>query len=395
VDALNHLPPLPLFIDYLHDTRRGVALTKQDELGIYHALRLNDRVCHIDLTLPPHIFHQVLVLMDKHFPILEHLSLSFEYKNSTPLTLPKGFLAPNLRHLILPGFSPPKRLRFLTSTVSLVKLQLSNIDTSSYFRPKLFVARLLSLPHLETLSIGFSIPIPRPSTENELLGEQGASVTLPSLQTLRFTGVSAYLESLVAQIRVPRLKHLDITLFNQIAFALPHLCHLIDIAENLKLPTAIVDFGHDKVYVTTSYPSVQWFEVPFRLRVKCRQLDWQIDCAAQICHALIPALSSVEQCTLYCDYREIPTELQNGAIDSTTWHELLRPFTGVKELYIVTAFLEELSRALQVEEVGLDPGFLPNLRSISARRDVFTSFIDISRAVGRPVQFRFSEWDPR
>jgi hypothetical protein len=52
-------------------------LTEQDELGIYHALRLHDRVRHIHLHLPPSILHKVLVLMDEHFPILEHLSLSF------------------------------------------------------------------------------------------------------------------------------------------------------------------------------------------------------------------------------------------------------------------------------------------------------------------------------
>ena len=98
------------------------------------------------------------------------------------------------------------------------------------------MARLRSLPQLEELYIGFSIPIPRPSTERELLGEQGTPVTLPSLKNLRFKGVSAYLESLVAQIRAPLLEQLDITLFNQIAFALPHLSHLINITEGFKFP---------------------------------------------------------------------------------------------------------------------------------------------------------------
>jgi hypothetical protein len=70
-------------------------------------------------------------------------------------------------------------------------------------------------------------------------------------------------------------------------------------------------------------------------------LDWQIDCAAQICNAIIPALSHIERLDLECFYRNIPTELQNGAIDSTTWHELLRLFVGVTELYIYTALLED------------------------------------------------------
>ena len=51
VDMLVHLPPLPLVVDYEH-TRGDVTLTEQNELGTHHALRLHDRVYHIDLKLP-------------------------------------------------------------------------------------------------------------------------------------------------------------------------------------------------------------------------------------------------------------------------------------------------------------------------------------------------------
>jgi hypothetical protein len=388
VDTLDHLPPLPLFVSYWH-----MWPTEQDKLGIYHALRLHGRVCHIHLNVPPSILHKAVVLMNEHFPILEHLSLSsitlsITEKNIT-LTLPKAFLAPNLRHLTLPSISPPRRLRFLTSTVSLVTLELRNIQTSSYFRPRLLVARLRSLPQLKELSMHFSIPIPRPSAERELLGEQGTPVTLPSLKKLQFRGVSVYLESLVAQIRAPLLEQLDITLFNQIAFALPHLSHLINSTEVLKLPAATVHFGYDEVSVAKTHHSSAGSDVGrFFLSVMCKQLDWQVDCAAQICNALIPMLSGVENFTLQCAIIfPIPTELQNDGIDSTTWHDLLRLFIGVKELHIYPGLLEELSRALQVDEVGLDPGFLPNLRSITATDNLFTSFVNTRRGTGRPVQF--------
>jgi hypothetical protein len=383
VDKLDHLPPLPLFVNY--DADEG--MTELDELGMYHALQLHERVRHIGLDLPPSILLKVLMLMDEQFPILEHLSLSLADKNDIPLTLPKAFLAPNLRHLALPSISPPRRLRVLTCTVSLVRLELGNIQASGYFRPSLFVARLSSLPQLEDLSIGFSIPIPRPSTERELLGEQGTPVTLTSLRSIRFKGASAYLETLVAQIRTPVLEELYVTLFNQIAFALPHLSRLINATEVFKLTTAMVYFDHYEVSVTTTHTLRRSDRGPFFLRVMCKPLDWQIDCAAQICNGLIPALSDLERCMLDCKYMQIPTELQNGAIDGTTWHELLRPFIAVEELYIIYELLEELSRALQVDGVGSDPGFLPNLQSINATHDLFTSFIDSRRVVGRPVKF--------
>jgi hypothetical protein len=336
--------------------------------------------------------HKAVGLMDEHFPRLEHLSLSFTDEHSIPLTLPKAFLAQNLRYLALLGVGLPKRLRMLISTDSLVTLQLSEIRESSYVRPRLLVARLRSLPHLEDFYISFSIPIPRPSTERELLGEQGAPVTLPSLKILRFRGVSAYLESLIAQIRVPLLEQLDITLFNQIAFGLPHLSHFISNTEGLKLPEAEIYFYRDNVCITTTPDSKPHGSLPFQkiflLRVLCKELDWQIDCAAQICSAIIPALSSVEKLRLYGYFKKIPTEWQNGAIDDTTWHELLRSFVEVKELRIDNGLLEELSRALQMDEVlGVDPGFLPNLQTITGRENPFSLFIDTRQVVGRPVQF--------
>ncbi len=285
VDTLDHLPPLPLFVNYRYT--RG-----QDELGIYHVLRLRDRVRRIDLHLPPLILHKFLMLMDEPFPMLEHLSLSFTVDKTTTLTLPKTFLAPNLRHLSLFGIGLPKRLRLLSPAVSLVTLVLRNIRASGYFRPRLLVARLQSLPQLEELSIGFSIPIPRPSAEGELLGKQGTPVTLPNLKNLKFQGVSAYLERLVAQIRAPLLERLSITLFNQITFALPFLSHFTNIT-GLKFPVAEVNFGRDAVSVITDNNTRQ-YNGRFSLHVMCRQLDWQIDCAAQICRALMPALSGVQ-----------------------------------------------------------------------------------------------------
>ena len=48
-------------------------------------------------------------------------------------------------------------------------------------------------------------------------------------------------------------------------------------------------------------------------------MDWQIDCAAQICSALIPALSGVQKLKLDFDGPIIPTEWGNGEIDGTTW----------------------------------------------------------------------------
>jgi hypothetical protein len=399
VDTLEHLPPLPIFVKYRY---KILTIRGQDELGIYHALQLRDRVRSIDLHLPPSNLHKSLMLMDEPFQILEDLSLSFTVDKITSFTLPKTFQAPNLVHLTLRGICLPKRLRLLSSTTSLVTLVLWNIRASGYFVPKLLVARLQSLSQLEKLSIGFSIPIPRPSAERELLSQQGTPVTLHNLKVLKFKGISAYLECLLARIRTPLLTRLIITLFNQMAFTLPHLSHLANVTEKIKPDTAKVSFERNKVSINMDNSTRldgdddndEDDDERFSLHVTCKQLDWQIDCAAQICGALMPALSGVEKVTLHFHEKTLPTEWQNGEIDSTTWHELLRSFIGTKELHICDAFSKELSCALQMDEIVSDPGLLPDLQELVCRlighppARLFSSFIHARRVAGRPVHPR-------
>ncbi|KAH9059700.1 hypothetical protein EDB87DRAFT_1621104 [Lactarius vividus] len=119
--------------------------------------------------------------------------------------------------------------------------------------------------------------------------------------------------------------------------------------------------------------------------------DWQIDCAAQICSALMPALPDVQKLRLDFDGGVMPTKWKNGEIDGTTWHELLRSFIGVNELCICAALSEEVSRALEVGEAGLDPELLPSLQEIEFEfygkmaDKLSGSFIHARRVAGRPV----------
>ena len=178
-----------------HD-RSITGLTEQDELGIY---------CKLELTLLPSILHKVVVLIDENFPILEHLSPRLQLLSKVAFLSHSIFLAlvSDQGH----GCSPP---------VALVKLVLGNIQTASYFRPRPLVAHLESLPPFEELFIDFSMPIPRLSTERELLREQGTPVTSRASPTdLQFEGVGTYLETLVAQIMAPRLEQLGVMLLTK------------------------------------------------------------------------------------------------------------------------------------------------------------------------------------
>jgi hypothetical protein len=395
VDTLEHLPPLPLLVDY-RDT--NAPLSGQDGLGIYRALALRGRVRHIVLHLPPSILYRFLMLMDGPFPTLEHLSLSSTVDEITSLILPKNFLAPNLRHLTLIGVGLPKGLSFL-STVSLTTLALTNIRASGYVLPGKLVRSLRHLHQLKELSIGFFIPIPRPSVEEELLGEQEIPMTLPNLKQLTFQGVGAYLECLVAQIRAPRLRRLSITLFGQVAFPLPCLSDFVKRTERLKPRAAKVMFEANAVSLITdhrNYDRNTEYKGSFILRVVCKQLDWQIDCMAQISSALRPVLLSAEMLILDFHGSTVPIEWQNGEIDGTTWHELLKSYIGSKVLDICSALSQELSCALQLGDVGQDPELLPHLQELKYTianwhpNGLFSSFVDLRLLVGRPITL-----DPR
>ncbi|KAH9059701.1 hypothetical protein EDB87DRAFT_757013 [Lactarius vividus] len=156
VNTLNHLPPLPLFVDYRDTT---ATISRQEESAIHDALLLRDRIRHIGLHLPPSILHKFFMLMDEPFSMLGHLSLSSTGEEGPILILPKTFLALHLHHLTLVGINLPKRLRLL-STVCLVTLVLTNIRASGYFRPRLLV--FSPFPYSRNCPSVFPSPYPVP-----------------------------------------------------------------------------------------------------------------------------------------------------------------------------------------------------------------------------------------
>ncbi len=110
----------------------------------------------------------------------------------------------------------------------------------------------------------------------------------------------------------------------------------------------------------------------------------------------MPALFGVERLTLDYDGERILAEWQDGAVDGATWRELLGPFIGARELHICCALTWELSSALQLDDVGLDPGLLPSLQELVPDIEEgqvvngFASFIDICQVAGHPV--RLCQW---
>ena len=387
MDLVAHLPPLPLVIDY----RDRIAA--EDEETILPALQQRDRIRHMTLQVPSRSLYKLLMTMDGPFPSLESISLLSTTEEHQCPTLPGTFLAPNLRHVTFVGVGFPPGLPLLASAFDLVTLTLTHTQASGYIFPELLITHLQHLIQLEDLSIGFSIPLPRPNDETKLLRGPIIRVTIPSLKRLTFRGVAAYLESLIARIRAPLLEQLNIALFNQLAYTLPRLSHFTSSTEGLRHHTGQVIFSQDVVSILVGPPE-EIGEGGFGLHISCKQFDWQIDSAVQVFGELRPMLSIVEELTLgFGEDRTPSVQWQTDAVESIMWHELLLPFSGVKKLRVGSSLAPELSSALDPDDAGLALELLPELEEIEAQLEDegaysgFAAFVDARRVAGRPVLF--------
>jgi hypothetical protein len=230
---LAHSPPLPLTVDY----RSEGGITSGDEEGIMLALKQRHRVRHLRLNFPVQNLLKFVMAIDEEFPILEYLILYPATKDSTAsLVLPETLQAPNLRHLMLEGFTCPVRTRLHPTAVGLVALNLTVYHPSTYFQPNVLLQWISFMPQLECLAVLFAFPVPNRDVERQLTHAPIAThITLPNLRLFWFRGVTAYLEAVVRRITAPRLESLQIRLFKQLTFSVPRLPQFMSTTENENL----------------------------------------------------------------------------------------------------------------------------------------------------------------
>jgi hypothetical protein len=384
-DMLAHSPPFPLIIYYL-DANRDASV--EDEEAILLSLQDRGHVRRIGLMMPATKLLQPIIALDGHFPVLERLFIWPLSHDNMSLMLPTRFRAPHLCMLSLYHVVVPVRSPLLTTTVGLVELGLWDMPLLASFRPSDLVARLSSMPQLESLSIGFRCPIPTRDMERQLLRIPiGTPVTLPNLRLCFFRCGSAYLEGLLAQIDTPLLRVLNILFYNQLTFTVPHLLQFIGRTENLRFRAARLSFYPENVILTADGDEENKIN-SFDVRIGCRHVDWQVSAAAQIFGALVPALSVVEHLFLSFDDHDVSSEERNE-VDRTLWRDVLRPFSSVKVLRMDDRLIRNLSSSLQPEDGEPPLELLPQLKELvyfnRSAGDAFTSFIQSRQMAGRPV----------
>jgi hypothetical protein len=331
--------------------------------NVIAALKHNDRVCQITLKFDLVMKKVLDAMQGPNFPALTHLSLSSVIEIAR--VVPDSFMggsAPRLQDLRLERVPFPGLSKLLLSATDLFRLDLCRIPHSGYISPQAIVACLSTLPRLKLLYLGFESPRSRPiRRESRRLPPLTRSV-LPALIKLHFTGVSEYLEDLVARIDTPLLDCLEIALFHQLIFDTPQLTQFISRTPTLQVHgRARVDFSDLRVRVTFPKTSSSYH---LALKILCRKPDWQLSSMAQICTSFFPRslIHMVER--LFIRERTNSILKWQDAIENSQWMELLHPFTGVKDLFLSKGMAPRIAPYLQELVGGRTTEVLPVLQRL-------------------------------
>ena len=390
MDILSHLSFLPLVIDYSQSTGN---MSQKDEDNLRLGLQQHGRLRRIVLQAPSSSLGTWLEPMNEPFPRLWDLSLSSTSVEEMNPRFLETLQAPVLRRLSLHGISLSAGLPLPSSAITLSTLSLTRIGVSSCFPPGHLATQLQCLSHLEELSIDFTFSKSLLGSKGDLLLSPTPPVTLSTLKRLIFGGEDVYLDNLVAQINIPLLEQLTLTLLFDFTYTIVNLAEFIHRAEGFQCIVAKVIFNKDTVSITSDAGGYDQRGIgKLSLRVNCKPFDWKIDTATQVCNALKKVFSAVEMLTLELDVDGMPSDWEN-TLDSTgmVWHDLLLPFIGVKKLHIGSSLAIELSKALESVAGGLILELLPELQETRVQlmtddtKKLFSRFIKTRESIGRPV----------
>ena len=394
-EKLAYFLHLPIVIIY--EFPGGEMIQPDDEQNILICLQRRDHVRRIRLCATTPALQKIIIPLQEEFPLLDSLAI-IPAKNLDPtgVILPGSLRAPNLRHLILKNVTIQTGTPILTTPIHLVVLSLKGIPTSTQVPPEYLVDLLELTPQLEVLLIGF-----RPHFSNHDVGShplvpaaQRTSFTLHRLERFQFIGTSTYLEGLLARVNAPVLRLFDIRFFTQRSFGtLPNLSRVLDTAAELRFCCASMKFHRYSVTIEMGdMGSLLANRSPFRLSARGNHLDWQIALASQICSAIVPVFSVVEELSIV--HRTHDTSSITRSNDNRVeWHNILSQFSSIRALEIPEELVEELSLHLKPDGDEAPVELLPRLEKVVVPAnvgDAFSAFIDSRQIGGHPVNLAYT-----
>jgi len=284
--SLDIWPPFPIAIiclpSHTVDEKRGENITA--------ALEHRDRISDLNIFDEAGIsLKRWVVAMQEPFPAITDLYLG-TLPQESPVVLPDAFLggyAPRLRRFTLQGVSFPALPRFVLHATHIVLLSLSGIPNSWYtsVSPEAMATCLAALPDLETLRIKFRSS---PSSPLQMPLPPRIHSVLPALTSFAFTGVSKYLEGVIARIDAPHLNELRIMFFMNLIFDIPQLHRFIGRTGRLRpLNPAQIQFRGYEIKITLGSST------RFELEIICKEPDRRLPSVTQVCNEHF--LSEVER----------------------------------------------------------------------------------------------------
>ena len=355
-DTLDVWPALPLCI--LCD---GPTENVDD---IIAALERSDRVCQINLKgISSSHLRKVYAAMTGPFPELTDLLIWWD---GTVTTLPDpslGGWAPRLRSLWLDHVLFSGLPELLLSATHLVTLCLCEIP-HRYISPEVMVTVLSALTSLRSLLLESMPPPYNPDPESRQPPPLSRSV-LPVLTSLKFKGVSGYLDDLMVLIDAPRLDYLEITFFNLYVFFTHQVIQFISRTPTLKaLEEAHVTFKGGVARVHLS-PRIHG-SGELNVNILCRDLDRQLSSLERVCNPSFPPFSTLED--LYIHNSVILKLDREDYAENTQWLGLLRTFIAAKNLYLSEEIASRIVPALKELVGGRATETLPALQNIFLER---------------------------
>ena len=304
---------LPLTVDYpgrLHPDY-GLNLAPDDEYDIAFALEHSSRVHRINIHATISLLITVSTTIQKSFPALTHLDLSWnrsqDFSGPFPV-VPGRFLngsAPRLQYLRLIYVSFPQLPTLLLSARNLVTLRLKEISKTGYISPEAMVRSLAMLTRLTTFSISFRGDTSPP--DQQTCHDPPARAILPALTDFHYRGRSAYLEDFLAQIDAPQLNRVWIEYFmQQTQLDVHQFSQFISRTENLKIDNfrrAEVAFCSEVIYFDLGGPQKGCHQAIFSLKIIDKErLDTQVPCVAHVLSQLVATFSKVDHLTADGDH---------------------------------------------------------------------------------------------
>ena len=360
-EMLDVWPALPIAIS--GNGYNGFSTSGADNIAA--ALECNDRVCVFDLWGDlTSILSRSAVAIQKPFPVLLNLNLRSNKEWVPPLS--DSFLggsAPLLRSIRLDSVPFPGVRKLLSTTSDLVHLGLWDISSSGHISPETMVMSLSSLTQLKSLYLGFQS---RPGSESQHSSPQ-TCVLLPNLTHFCFQGANEYLEELVAHIDAPLLHYVRIILFNEHSFDISELPQFINRSEkftSLNTTTADLTFSKNSIELTVSLQTETVGGIRLALCISCKESIGPPASLSHVFGSSLPPLSTSERLDIRVEGNWRRLSQWEYALENIEWTDLLRPFTAVKDLYLVEGVALRLAPALKDVAEGRVNDVLPALQNV-------------------------------